>query len=93
MALQAERDHLQFKMRETVAAAVSASRASTHRGGGSGVKSDDSDDDDPDELKETLAAKTEEARKLKTLVDQLTELVNEKAPDLAKEADNKSVTR
>mmetsp|Transcript_6731 Transcript_6731/g.19984 ORF Transcript_6731/g.19984 Transcript_6731/m.19984 type:complete len:2097 (+) Transcript_6731:91-6381(+) len=82
MALQAERDHLQMKMRETVAASVQ------HRA--PKVLSDDEDsDDDAEELKENLKTKTEEARKYKTLVDQIADLVKDKAPELSKDVDNK----
>lgn len=83
MALQAERDHLQMKMRETLAAAVQAPRVAV-------TKADDSDsDDDAEELKENLRTKTEEARKFKTLIDQIAELVKDRAPELSKDVDNK----
>eukprot|EP00041_Stephanoeca_diplocostata_P039266 m.1606008 g.1606008 ORF g.1606008 m.1606008 type:complete len:111 (+) comp25359_c0_seq18:247-579(+) len=66
-SMQAERDHLQLEMRKHLAAAAARPQTTGNRS-----RNDDSDDDDDGEsLKENLASKTEEAKKLQTLVDQL----------------------
>ena len=79
-AMQAERDHLSKAMRQQLAQSMRKPIMSTQ---------DDDSDEDQDELKESLEAKTTEANKLQTLVDQLSDLIKDRAPELLQDVDAK----
>ena len=79
-AMQAERDHLSKAMRQQLAQSMRKPIMSTR---------DDDSDEDQDELKESLEAKTTEANKLQTLVDQLSDLIKDRAPELLQDVDAK----